>query len=112
MLVPKHVVADGSHRAQAGRIAHIIVSGADEVASIALFDQFDYRARRRERDIIGMSLKYEKYFPFMGLARGGAFKKNSAGRRGRMLLWGILLWRSRQGCQAPRCNQTAQNISS
>ena len=66
-FVTEYILADRPRRTESGRIAHVVVRGADEVSRIALFNQFGDGARRLERDIVGMRLKREEHFAFVRL---------------------------------------------
>ena len=74
-LVAEDVVADGAGRAEAGRIAHIVVGGADEVAGVAFFDQLGDGAGGHERNVVGVGLDGEQDLSLMGLAGIGALQR-------------------------------------
>ena len=64
-------------------VTHVVIGGADHVASKALLDQFCHRASTKERDIIGMRLDGCQNLTLMGQTGFGPFEIRS----GRRLLW-------------------------
>ena len=79
-LVAEHVLADGARRAQAHGVAHIVVGRADEISRVSFFDQLGDRARRGERDVIGVRLDRQQHLAAVRLARHGTLQ-NRPGRR-------------------------------
>lgn len=73
-FIAKDVFADGAGGAEARRVTHIVIGGADEVTGVALLNEFGDGAGGGERDVVGMSLDGEEDLALMGLASGGSFE--------------------------------------
>ena len=77
-LVAQHMLADRAGRPQPAGIAHVIVGGADEIAGVAFADELGDRARRHQRDVVGMGLDRQQHLALVRRARGHPLERNVA----------------------------------
>ena len=83
-LVAEHVLADGAWRSESGRVAHVVVGRADQIAGVALLNELGDGSRRKERNVVGVCLHGEQHLAFVKRLCRRTLEDDAAGRLGRL----------------------------